>query len=61
MRSRGYGRASSGRARVRPATPLMDATQPLVPGARIGRDQDGRPAWFVPDPKQPGSYLKVGT
>jgi amino acid adenylation domain-containing protein len=40
---------------------LMDAAQPLVPGARIGREPDGRPAWFVPNPDQPGKYLKVGT
>jgi acyl transferase domain-containing protein len=40
---------------------LMDAAQPLVPGARIGREPDGRPAWFVPNPEKPGRYLKVGT
>lgn len=40
---------------------LMDAAQPLVPGARIGRQPDGSPAWFVPNPKRPGRYLKVGT
>ena len=40
---------------------LMDAARPLVPGARIGREPDGRPAWFVPNPKHPGRYLKVGT
>ncbi|WP_460714761.1 amino acid adenylation domain-containing protein [Lysobacter terrae] len=40
---------------------LMDAAQPLVPGARIGREPDGSPAWFVPNPKRPGRYLKVGT
>jgi hypothetical protein len=30
-----------------------------VPGARLGRDTDGRPAWFVPNPEQPGKYRKV--
>ena len=29
------------------ATQAFDATRPPVPGARLGRDADGRPAWFV--------------
>lgn len=40
---------------------VMEAERPVVPGARIGRDPDGRPAWFVPDPDAPGRHLKVGT
>jgi len=39
---------------------LMDPRHPLVPGARIGREPNGQPAWFVPNPDRPGSYLKVG-
>jgi amino acid adenylation domain-containing protein len=42
-----------------PAT-VMNAAHPPVPGARIGRDPDGRPAWFIDDPGQPGAYVKVG-
>ncbi|MGY1409882.1 MULTISPECIES: aminotransferase class III-fold pyridoxal phosphate-dependent enzyme [unclassified Luteimonas] len=47
----------------RTATPrtVMDAAEPSVPGARLGRDPEGRPAWYVPDPQAPGQYLKVGT
>jgi acyl transferase domain-containing protein len=30
-----------------------------VPGARLGRDEHGRPAWFVPDPGRPGKFCKV--
>lgn len=43
------------------ATPrtVMDAERPPVPGARLGREPDGRPAWFVPDPQRTGQYLKV--
>ncbi|UNK50280.1 amino acid adenylation domain-containing protein [Lysobacter sp. S4-A87] len=43
------------------ATPrtVMDASKPVVPGARIGREPDGTPAWFVPNPEQPGKYMKV--
>jgi glutamate-1-semialdehyde aminotransferase len=33
--------------------------QPPVPGARLGRDQHGNPAWFVPDPLRPGKYAQV--
>jgi amino acid adenylation domain-containing protein len=36
-----------------------DANAPPVPNARLGRDRDGTPAWFVPDPQSPGQYLKV--
>ncbi|MBN1866414.1 amino acid adenylation domain-containing protein [Candidatus Sumerlaeota bacterium] len=34
--------------------------EPPVPGARLGRDPQGNPAWFVPDPDRPGKYLRVG-
>jgi hypothetical protein len=37
----------------------MDAREPPVPGARIGREPDGRPAWFVQVPGQPGSFTKA--
>ncbi|WP_242524970.1 polyketide synthase [Lysobacter changpingensis] len=45
----------------RAATPktVMDASRPVVPGARLGREPDGTPAWFVPNPEQPGRYMKV--
>ncbi len=39
---------------------VMDAAKPVVPGARLGREPDGTPAWFVPNPEQPGKFLKVG-
>ncbi|HEY4335896.1 MAG TPA: aminotransferase class III-fold pyridoxal phosphate-dependent enzyme, partial [Puia sp.] len=32
---------------------------PLISGARLGRDIDGNPAWFVNDPDRPGKYLQV--
>jgi hypothetical protein len=37
----------------------FDAACPPVPGARLGRDADGKPAWFVTNPDAPGKYLKV--
>jgi acyl transferase domain-containing protein/glutamate-1-semialdehyde aminotransferase len=35
------------------------ADAPPVPGARKGKDEAGRDAWFVPDPHRPGKYLRV--
>lgn len=32
---------------------------PPVPNARLGKDKDGNPAWFIADEKNPGKYLKV--
>ncbi|MHB8911605.1 MAG: type I polyketide synthase, partial [Lysobacter sp.] len=45
----------------RSATPrtVMDPARPAVAGARLGREPDGRPAWFAPHPEQPGKYVKV--
>lgn len=37
----------------------LDASRPPVPGARLGRDPDGRPAWYVANPAMPGKYIKV--
>ncbi len=37
----------------------LDASRPPVPGARLGRDPDGRPAWYVANPAAPGKYIKV--
>jgi amino acid adenylation domain-containing protein len=33
--------------------------QPPVPGAKLGRDPEGSPAWYIPDPDRPGKYLQV--
>lgn len=41
-----------------PAT-VMDPALPAIPGARLGRDPDGQPAWFVPHPDQSGRYVRV--
>ncbi|KAF1007337.1 MAG: Phthiocerol synthesis polyketide synthase type I PpsE [Luteibacter sp.] len=39
--------------------PRFDAAAPPMPGARLGKDPDGQPAWFVPHPDTPGKYLRV--
>jgi hypothetical protein len=41
------------------AAPKPLSSTPPVPGARLGRDPRGRPAWFVPDPSRAGAYLQV--
>ena len=38
---------------------ILDSTKPPVPGARLGKDIDGKPAWFVANPTRPDKFLKV--
>ncbi len=33
--------------------------QPPQPDAKLGRDPQGNPAWYVPDPERPGKYLQI--
>ena len=33
--------------------------KPPVDGARLGRDKEGNPAWFVADPNKSGEYVKI--
>jgi glutamate-1-semialdehyde aminotransferase len=44
-----------------PASVGADASKPPAPGARLGRDKEGNPAWFVPDPDRAGKYLPVAS
>lgn len=37
----------------------FDPAKPPVPGARLGRDRRGNPAWFVPSDSEPGKYVPV--
>jgi amino acid adenylation domain-containing protein len=41
------------------AAVAFDASRPPVPGARLGRDAEGKPAWFVANAQSPGKYIKV--
>ena len=38
---------------------LPGGAEPPVPGARLGHDEEGREAWFVPNPERPGQYMQV--
>ncbi|WNZ28006.1 amino acid adenylation domain-containing protein [Leptolyngbya sp. NK1-12] len=37
----------------------IDRNCPPQPGARLGKDPEGNPAWYIPDPNRPGKYLQV--
>jgi amino acid adenylation domain-containing protein len=45
--------------RMAAAAAAFDASRPPTPGARLGRDADGKPAWFIANPDAPGKYIKV--
>ncbi|UOE52115.1 amino acid adenylation domain-containing protein [Mucilaginibacter sp. SMC90] len=45
-------------AKVEPAKNGLPA-EPPVPGAKLGRDKDGNPGWFITDANNPGKYLQV--
>lgn len=38
---------------------VMEANEPPVPGARLGRTPQGETAWFLPDPERKGKFLMV--
>jgi len=40
------------------ASMALDPSHPPAPDARLGRDKDGQPAWFVPDPNAHGKFTK---
>jgi amino acid adenylation domain-containing protein len=39
---------------------VISADNPPVKGARLGKDQEGNPAWFINHPEQEGKFLQVG-
>jgi glutamate-1-semialdehyde aminotransferase len=43
----------------RNSKPAFSRNHPPQPGARLGKDPEGNPAWFMPDPDRPGKYLQV--
>jgi amino acid adenylation domain-containing protein len=40
-------------------TPIALPADPPIPGAKLGRDKDGNPGWFVSDSNNPGKFLQV--
>jgi glutamate-1-semialdehyde aminotransferase/acyl carrier protein len=59
MHEAGFFRNSRARTATMAAAPAAHADAAPVPGARLGRDPDGTPAWFVADPQRPNKYLRV--
>jgi amino acid adenylation domain-containing protein len=45
--------SSSGNALV------INQNLPPQPGAKMGKDRDGNPAWFIADPERAGKYLQI--
>ena len=43
------------------SAPSFDGDAPPVPGARLGRNPSGNPAWYVPNPNEPGKYVELAT
>lgn len=41
-------------------TNIKNTKEPLMADAKLGRAPNGRPAWYIPDPKNPGKYLMIG-
>jgi amino acid adenylation domain-containing protein len=35
------------------------ANEPPVQGSKLGRDENGNPAWFIQDPTQNGNFVKI--
>ena len=40
---------------------FLTAEEILPPDARLGRDKNGNPAWFISDPEQPGKYRQINS
>ena len=36
-----------------------ELNMPPIPGARLGRDENGNPAWFIADSRKDGEYVKI--
>ncbi|MEP7345319.1 MAG: aminotransferase class III-fold pyridoxal phosphate-dependent enzyme, partial [Gemmatimonadaceae bacterium] len=51
----------AGGAQANHSSGVSAAATPPVPGARLGRDPNGSPAWFLPSTARPGTFVKVGT
>jgi hypothetical protein len=39
----------------------FDPGAPPLPGARLGRDRHGSPAWYVPNASEPGKFVQLET
>lgn len=62
MTDAGFFNSTTARHSKADDTPAeINAMNPPIPGARLGRNQNGEPAWFISDPQSPGKYLQIHT
>lgn len=54
-----HGQKVNGKSSI--SNPSPAPGNPPLPGALLGKNPDGSPGWFVPDPARPGKYLKLNT
>ncbi|RYU91299.1 amino acid adenylation domain-containing protein [Mucilaginibacter terrigena] len=63
MTEAGFFKAQNTAPVISLATPnapaITNANTPPVEGARLGRDKDGNPAWFVKDESNLGKYIQI--
>ncbi|RZK61495.1 MAG: hypothetical protein EOO59_04925 [Hymenobacter sp.] len=55
----GFWELATAEAMLALASPLAALNQPPVPGARLGRDPLGNPAWYLADPDRPGRFVQL--
>ena len=50
----------SGDGHLQSGNESVNSQSPTNPNARLGKDRQGKPAWFIPDSMNPGRFLEVG-
>ncbi|MBK1644841.1 hypothetical protein CKO25_09305 [Thiocapsa imhoffii] len=53
-----HARSARSQSGANAGSPTMSLAPP-VPGARLGKDPRGNPAWYAPDPDRPGAYVQI--
>lgn len=61
MQSAGFFSAPTPTTKGSPESSKNLRNRPPQPGAKLGRDPEGNPSWYVPDPQRPGKYLQVSS
>ncbi|MBD2528169.1 aminotransferase class III-fold pyridoxal phosphate-dependent enzyme [Nostoc flagelliforme FACHB-838] len=61
MQSAGFLSAPSIEVTNREITNNSLRNRPPQPDAKLGRDPQGNPAWYIPDTERPGKYLQVAS
>jgi len=59
MIAAGFFPSASENTNFDPSAIVIDGNNPPVFGAKLGKDKEGNPAWFIADPEQEEKYLEV--